>query len=164
MSLIIDQAPYDVPILFRANIKQRPLKVAMDNIYIMCVQGRHSYRFHDEKSGDEYEFNLGQIITDLASIPKIPFVYEKLKLKCPLSSLPHDGMFVCSTTDDHGGCWWSLNGEVQNRRFPRSLANEFYEALSIYYGMSNATAKAEYLALEIGSSSTYNSHEEVQHV
>lgn len=143
--------------LAKYGIKSEPLFVAQLNVaskpIIDCYYG-----------DDHYLIELGATLTDGASIPKIPGIYEALKLLQPMAAIPHDWFYRLKTNAANCLGKWYKNGVEQNERFPFELANKLYRDLLMYYGVSRAKAIAEYLGLEIGGRFSYDKYKEVENV
>lgn len=120
-----------------------------------------SVKFCDHVTDTDYEIFVGKLLTDFASIPEIPIIYAQFKLLQPIPPIFHDQAYVLNTDDDNSFGYWTKDGERQKGRMPFSLCNRMYKALLIYYGVSDAKAQCEYLALEIGGHSHYDSHKGV---
>lgn len=116
-----------------------------------------------EYNGRLCRIHVDRLWTDLASIPKIPIVYAKLKLLCPQAAITHDTAFVLNTDGDNGHSLYYVDNVQQNNRVPFDECNDLFHALLLYYGVNKLTAWTMYQAVHQFGHSHYDQHKEIAH-
>lgn len=122
--------------------------------------GRPALKFTDNRV--TYDLVLGNLFTDLASVPEIPGISAQFKLLQPIAPVFHDQAYVVNTDGDNSDGYWMKDGIIQKGRMPFDLANLMYKTLLIYYGVSNEKAESEYLALKTFGHSHYDEYKEIK--
>lgn len=107
---------------------------------ITIILGKDKFKLAEDYIVKCFDYTIivpADYISDLDSIPRIPFAYVLLKNRCPRAAVLHD--YLYST------------GEL-----PRKVCDDIFLCAMIEEGLGFAARQAIYMGVRIGGASHYN--------